>query len=341
MNGPLIIRVDATTSIGSGHVMRCLTIAQELIRSGVHVGFVVSDESSKSFLQNLGLSSTVLNGNPMSLRRSDGLRLAELMQKVGSDGLLIDTYGITDEFACSLKEAHPSCKTFYFDDGYTYATGQQLEPRCWQFDVIVNYTLGASVEDYKAAYRDTSSQILIGAKYAPIRPEFKPSITRNKSQVSSIMVTTGSTNPKHSLERMIMACPEGPRIDVVLGKQAAVSEVLFRNRRIVIHKNITNLSSLMQTCDMAISAGGTTVLELLASGVPTVAVPIVANQIRNVEGLEKLGLGLSATWSTLNATIRRLYECAELRNKIADAAVATVDGNGANRIVKSLMECCQ
>lgn len=335
--GRVCFRLDASASIGSGHAMRCLTIARALGELGVSSVFAVSDEASRRFLIRFGVAAFVVGGDPRRLCRADADALVRLARREGCRAIVVDSYGITDDFDRALPAVAGNCATLHIDDKYTYELGLGERPVRRGYGIVVNYTLGATETEYADAYRGSRTTLLVGTAYAPVRPEFRPP-ERRFGAVRSVLITSGSTNPGMALERMAEACPKGLELHVVVGSQAALDRAGIADKDAVVHEGVGDLSGLMSECDVAVSAGGTTVLELLATGMPTVAVAMVDNQKANVAGLEKMGLGLAATWRTLPQQMGFLCGDPELRERLSSAASAAVDGHGAERIARRLTD---
>lgn len=115
---------------------------------------------------------------------------------------------------------------------------------------------------------------------------------------------------------------------------------------IVLHRNVTDMRSLMLQCDAAISAGGTTLFELCACGIPTVTYALADNQIMNAAAFEKAGLMLYAgDIRNDRRFVARIFECLEalvqdhtLRLRMSERMQKLVDGNGAARLATAILE---
>ena len=204
--------------------------------------------------------------------------------------VLVDSYGVTDEFfdAC----ANLGLKVGYIDDLYTFETGSLSDPVKRNVRVLINYSFGFSKEDYEKAYKGTSTKLLIGPKYVPIREVFKEKANRYqvRDKVENILITTGFTNPNNSLEKMARGCRDAlpnAHISVVVGSNAGFNSQLVQELDLALITNVTDLSDYMLASDLVISAAGTTLYELCALGVPTIAVPVVENQLVNARGFQK------------------------------------------------------
>ena len=199
-----------------------------------------------------------------------------------------------------------------------------------------------SISDYEAVYADGKTKICIAPAYAPVRPQFCDDGNGDRDFIKRILVTSGSTNERSLLERAALACLKAfpdVQVDVVVGALASFDAP--SDDRVVTHRGLTDLSSLMRDADLCISAAGTTLYELSAVGVPTIAVPVVENQIPNAKGFERLGLGLVVhddrdLPQKLIAALKWYEADSQRRREYVSRMHDTVDCQGSLRIAKVL-----
>lgn len=345
MKNLLIIRTDGSPRIGAGHVMRCAAIARQAMKIGADALFVVSDDVSRERVKRQGFDACIIEGNALAFNGKDGFALAALACDRSASAILVDSYGVTDDFfkalARGLRESR--VRIAYMDDAYTFEYGILDHPHAWLADMVINYTFGFSASDYDAIY-GISVECLVGPQFAPIRSEFLlDERCEINGLVQRVLVTTGSTNPDGILERFVDVLtgvlPDA-RLDVVVGSQAAYTGKASMNINIL--HDVKDMASLMRSCDMAVSAAGSTLYELCAVGTPSIAVPIVQNQIKNVRGYvqHEVGLGLTEIgWDNagLAEAVNQLSSSEELRAKLSFKALSLVDGLGAERVAKRLL----
>lgn len=346
-NSVLAIRVDGNSRIGFGHIMRCCAIAHAAEAMRCETVFFVSDEESAKMVQTQGYTPEVLGGDYRLLREDDALLLANAVEKADIKGVIIDSYAATDGFLATLrKRCHCNeIKIGYIDDEYRFESGFSPEPVRLPVDVLVNYGLGASSELYRGAYEDSDAGLLIGPAFAPVREEFSSTCYMVGDLVSTIFVTTGSTNPNGVLERLASCCAEAmpeASIHIIVGANARFEDEESFESRFVFHHNPRDMRSLMLASDLVISAGGTTLYELAALGVPTIAVPITENQLANVSGWRKRCLGFalqSVEWSDgeLIGMIHSLATDTVLRQALSSGMRGMCDGQGARRVAGAIL----
>lgn len=345
MGQPLLaIRVDGNREIGSGHVMRCCAVAHAAGRRGVGVRFLVSDEDSAAMLKEQGFESEVVGGDFRRLGASDVDPIADAVSSVAACGILVDSYAATDGFLAGL--AWVCCERgavlAYIDDNFRFEGGHSSQPVRLPVDVVVNYGFAADRAAYVDTYAETQARLLIGPSFALLRPGFKASSFEVADKVSSILVTTGSTNPDRTLERFASCCRKAvpdAEVHVVVGRSAGFCAPY--DEHVVLHHSPRDMRGLMLASDLVVSAAGTTLYELASLGVPTVAVPITENQSANISGWSRLGLGpciSSAGWGDgeLVSIVRRLARSRDERAACSERLSRTCDGDGALRIVDSI-----
>ena len=298
-------------------------------------------------VQAQGYAPEVLGGDYCSFCEDDALLLANAVGKTDIKGVIVDSYAATDGFLATLRKCcHGNGeKIGYIDDEYRFESGFSPEPVRLPVDVLVNYGLGASSELYWRAYEGSDVELLIGPAFAPVREEFSSTCYGVSDPVSTILVTTGSTNPDGALERLVSCCAEAipeASIHIVVGANARFEDEESFESRFVFHHNSRDMRSLMLASDLVISAGGTTLYELAALGVPTIAVPITENQLANVSGWRKHCLGFalqSVEWSDgeLIGMIHSLATGIALRQALSSGMREVCDGQGARRVAEAIL----
>ena len=343
MSAPVAVRLDATRQIGSGHAMRCVAIAQALAESGHPTRFAVSCGESACFMESLGWQADVIGGDETALGADDGRTLARYCSEVGASVVFVDTYAADDEFFEGLAEARGSdLHVGYLDDLYTFGRGSERVPVCRPVDMAVNYSFYADEAAYGEAYAESPASLLLGPGYAPLCRDFwgAPARRADPGAVREVLITTGSTNPAGTLERLSLlaleAFPEAA-VRVVVGAKASFDGP--RNCLDVLGPQ-KSLLPLMAHCDVCVSAAGTTLYELCAVGVPTLALAIVENQTQNARAFERSGLGLGYAPGADDGEILEglvvLRENEGARARFSTRMQKAVGGDGAKRIASGL-----
>jgi UDP-2,4-diacetamido-2,4,6-trideoxy-beta-L-altropyranose hydrolase len=274
-------------------------------------------------------------GSSEDAKQTSALALDRRAAWVAADG-----YGFGAEWQSAVKDA--GLRLLLWDD-YGHA-------KSYSADLILNQNLHATAEIY--ARREPYTRLLLGARYAQLRGEFlvwrdwrreiPPVATR-------VLVTMGGADAEnvtgevvqalaslHNVEAVVVAGASNPHINQLHADVAAQS-----NLRLVV--DAPDMPERMAWADIAVSAGGSTCLELAFMGLPTVVVPFAANQELAAEALGGSGLAIAIKPGTegrkvrLASAIHALYSASEERRVTMSAGLRhLVDGRGAERVLRLL-----
>ena len=333
------IRADANDKIASGHVMRCMSIASELEKQNENVIFIVSEECAKKIILNNGYKCICLN-NSYNEKNSEILQMEHIIKDYNINKLMIDSYEVTHEYMESLKKY---TKIIYVDD---------IDKFKYPADIIINYTYKTDLSVYKE--RGYENQLfLLGSKYIPLRREFADlPITINK-KVKNIFITTGGTDNLNMIMGILEELKYRDDITkiVVTGKFYKNVDALKRmsssDSSIEVYNNISNICEIMKRCDVAISAGGTTLAELCACGVPTICFSIADNQLYGTRAYSEDGLMIYAgdartqrdlVIKNIINNLDLLTEDYSLRQTMSCKQKSIIDGKGSRRIAHEIIK---
>ena len=333
------IRVDANDKIAIGHVMRCMSIASELKKQNNDVIFIVSEESAKKIIVNNGYECICLN-NKYNEKNSEILQMHNIIKKYNINKLLLDSYEVTPEYMKKLKK---DVKLIYIDD---------INKFKYPADIIVNYTYKTDMSIYEER-QYTDEIFLLGSKYIPLRSEFAAQPISINKKVENIFITTGGTDNLDMITGILKKLSYRTDIDkiVVTGRFYKhldyLNDMAVSDSSIKVYNNISNICDVMKKCDIAISAGGTTLAELCACGIPTICFSIADNQLYGTEAYSNDGLMLYAGDARVqkDVVIRRISDNLELlikdysfRQKIACKQKKIIDGKGSFRIAREIIK---
>lgn len=292
VSSPLLIRADASPAMGTGHVMRCLAIAQAWSDCGGKVVFVSSD--LPPFLSER-LRSESFDVVPLlvaSAGPEDIVFTSEVADRMRASILLIDGYHFGDPYRTGLR-----------DRGHRIAAIDDFG-RLLNADVIINANGYASLMDYQSSGAVSSLPVVLaGPHYALLRREFRLASNaehRRRDSGFSILVTCGGSDPTNATAWILKVLNEidvnSIRITVVVGgsfsrmtELQSLTDTL--RHQVEVIQNCTNMPEVMSRADLAIAAAGSTCWELASLGVPIIALVTADNQIRVAQAIEELGLG--------------------------------------------------
>lgn len=339
-------RADGNASTGAGHLMRCLTIADELKNlPGLEkedICFVCADEASGALAESGGYRTIVLHTNYRDMNQ-ELPRLAQHLQKEcpgGAPVLIVDSYYITAQYLKALRrQAH----IFLLDD---------MAEQAYSVDCVLNYNAFATREQYRQLYEDTDTRFYAGSEYVPLRPQFRQSGYVFREQAQDILITTGGGDHRNIAARIFETIQSpGLRYHVVTGRYHPDFEGWkYREqtcRQLYVHHDVRDMASLMRNCDIAITAGGTTIYELAATGVPFLCFSYAKNQEALTEYISRTEIAgycgafhhnPAETLGKMRQMMDELTANAGIRRKMHEKERKMVDGLGAVRIARLLTE---
>ena len=341
MNGSKIyIRTDGNNKIATGHVMRCLAIAIKLREKGADVTFVLSDEEMVSVIQNYGFIVKNLNTEWNSLNNElEDFKRDIVVNHINK--VLVDSYAITKKY---MEELSSCVEVIYIDD---------LQKDVYSVNMLISYSIRTDNTFYEQEYKKT--RLLLGGEYVPLRVEFENIVPVIRTRVEDVLITLGGTNPDNIAETILnklLHCDKykNIRFHVVIGKfwgeNLELVKIINENSNVYIYRDVQKMSNLIQQCDVAISACGTTLYELCVCGVPGICIEISENQ-QGSDVWEKRGLMYYAGNVSQDPVkcIQRVISGLDkyihsytIRKERAFKMHQFVDGKGAIRIAEKIME---
>lgn len=340
----LIIRADGNAKIGAGHLMRCLTIAQAVERRGEasKILFLCADEDSAEMVRVHGFRAEVLHTDyrnmESELREDTGQTLWDMWIKDTADHILVDSYYVTDAY---LEELRRFGRVFLMDD---------MQNHTYPADGVINYNLFADSELYAKLYGGKDVRLCLGGDYVPLRQQFRNVAYQVKDDVEEVLLTTGGGDVDNIAGSILDAVyRENIRFHVLVGRFSPHFESWRRRAEqtpnLEIHFDVNNMAELMTQCDLAITAGGSTVYELAAVGVPFICFSYAENQEALVDYMARENVSMSAgawhrdaaaTLEQMGGQFVKLCENVKLRSQCSDRERRLIDGQGAERLAEIL-----
>lgn len=331
----LLLRVDGHAAIGGGHVMRCLALAQAWHDAGGRAAFASAGlaPSLRERIAQEGFACMAISAE--SGGAEDAASTAAIAREISARTVVIDGYHFGPGFRAPLH-----------GDGFvTMAIDDNGEAGPCADHLILNQNIHAAPALYPDAGRRT--KLLLGTRYALLRREFRRSIRRNirrDGAVRTILVTLGAVDRDNVTASVIEALRSldlaGAAVEIVAGAanphRPAIDEACFAvpGARIVADPG-AGMAELLAAADLAITAGGTTMWELSALGVPFITVVVAENQRLSTLAMTALGypcVMAKDVIGKLPEKLRTLIGDAAQRQSLAAAGQRLVDGEGAPRV---------
>jgi UDP-2,4-diacetamido-2,4,6-trideoxy-beta-L-altropyranose hydrolase len=334
--GALVVCADAGPSVGGGHVMRSLALAEEWALRGGTCTFVLP-EDGRSFAD-----AVIARGFACELAPSERLvdRVRALPIERSTDWIVADGYRFEPGAHRALRELAP---VLAVDDGRHYPE--------YPVDVVLNPTVADD-----GLYRDSPARALTGRRYAPIRREFRFARRRAVApQASSVVVSMGAADPDDATSAAVKALAAldslgSQAITIVLGPgyrhEATLERALHEaSLPATLARAPRDMAALLSSADACVVGAGSTCWELAVLGVPMLAVVLAPNQRPVAEALAAAegalvydGASLRADPRGLVPWLSRLLAHARARASLVAGAAALVDGEGAGRVVAALID---
>jgi UDP-2,4-diacetamido-2,4,6-trideoxy-beta-L-altropyranose hydrolase len=338
---PLIIRADASPNIGTGHVMRCLGLAEAWQDRGGDVIFVSACDAPAIHdrVKKEGFPIYRIPHEVGTLTDAeDTIRIA---QEQGADWIVVDGYQFGATYQKQIKESGLS---LLFIDDYGHADH-------YYADIILNQNIYADMSFYKNY--EPYTRFLLGTRYVLLRREFLkwsgwhriiPDVARK------ILVTLGGGDPDNVTLTVVEALKtidlDGLEVKVVIGGANPhfdlLSETVKDLSNFTLIKSTNSMPELMAWADIAISGGGSTCWELAFMGVPSIVIPIAENQeliakeLRSKNIAEIVEIADLKNQEDFVKLIRNFLKSSDIRSSFSKKMAHSNDGEGTSRIINAM-----
>ncbi len=361
----VVFRADASVQIGTGHVMRCLTLADELTRQGHECRFVCREHEGHlgDLIASKGYGLTLLpsrSDNDLHTTDSgsdnyalwlggpwqeDARQTLDALTPWQPDWLVVDHYALDADWERALANAVGSIMVI--DD---------LANRPHECLLL----LDQNVLDSRIAKRyerltSENCTLLLGPKYALLRPEYAElakSLPKRDGVISRVMIFVGGSDPYHLTERYLRAltAPEFKHlfVDVVIGKNhpapANVESLVEARARTRLYSGLPSLAALMVRADLMLGAGGATNWERMCLGLYSVVTSVASNQneinrtLADKGLIEFLGTENKLTDMAVAHAIESVLQNPDVNARRSALMKNIMDGRGTEYVVRKLLE---
>lgn len=361
----IVFRCDASIEMGTGHVMRCLTLADALAGQGAECHFICREHPGHLLdaIQQRGHRAYPLpldaqlqpqyQAEPElahsdwlgATRQQDAELCSNVLQVLQPDWLVVDHYAVDVYWEKWLR---PYCKKLMVID--------DLADRQHDCDILLDQTFGREPQDY-LQWTPEGCQLLCGASYALLRPEFAQwreySLKRREQgQLEHLLINLGGVDKDNlttQILKMLATCglPEYCKITVVMGATAPWTQAVQVQATLMpwateVKTGVSNMAELMAKSDLAIGAAGSTSWERCCLGLPTIMLVLADNQQQVALNLEQalavytVNLGAALELSVLDA-INGFITSPALLNKMSHASASILDGLGSTLVIKEMV----
>ena len=338
MTTEVIFRADADAEIGTGHVMRCLALANACREANMVTCFVgrIEDEVLRARIQRFGHEFMPLDANMES----------RWLNCVTRDAgwIVLDGYGFHIQDHRNIRDT--GIKLLVIDD--------MANLDMYEADIILNQNFHADAADYHLA---CEAKMLMGSQFALLRQEFigrRPAV--RSPEARRLLVTLGGSDPQgvgllviealahiHDmrLEVILIAGSSNPHLERL---KAAAELARARGHAIDVLHFTDDMPGAMAWADMAVIAAGSTSLEVACMGLPSLVLILADNQAPIAAAMQAQGVAESLGWhdrlaaDTIVVALRRLEKDAPRRKTMMAHGQALVDGLGAKRVVGAMLE---
>jgi UDP-2,4-diacetamido-2,4,6-trideoxy-beta-L-altropyranose hydrolase len=356
----VVFRTDASSIAGTGHVMRCLTLAKALRERGAEVSFVCREHAVHlgALIREMGFVVHLLDGcdgldaaGEASLAHADWLgatsgrdaaQTLAVVEAMGAkpDWLIIDHYGIDEHWEKRLRPAVG--RIMVIDD---------LADRQHDCDVLLDQNLVARMETRYRARVPAACKQLLGPCYALLQPDYAARhkhVIPRKGAVRRILIYFGGADVDNlagrSLDAFLRLGREDIDVDIVVGngKHAeAIRRQAGDQPNIHLHGRLATLAPLIEAASLGIGAGGSTSWERLCLGLPSIVIALADNQVPIAAELGKRGLACLLGFHQYideTAITSKLAEIIGdgLNEHWSQRCLSVVDGRGVQRVCAAL-----
>jgi len=333
----LLVRTDASVAIGTGHVMRCLALAQAWQQAGGSVVFAMA-EATPSLEARLRISRIKVTRLSVTAGSAeDAARTSAAARAEKADWVVVDGYQFDSAYQAALRA--DGLKVLFIDDNGEAAP--------YSADLILNQNAHASEAMY--CNREKHVRLLLGSRYILLRREFGFWRTRTfeiAPRARRVLITMGGSDPDNVTEqilRMLLPEPDLEVTVVVGGSNPHLVDleqlVEHADHHVRLLKDVSDMPALMVWADLAVAGAGTTSWEMCMMGLPAALCVLAPNQEKIASELARLGSAVDLGYTNkvpvarTEATLRDLLRSQSRRVQMSTRGREIIDGRGTERVV--------
>jgi UDP-2,4-diacetamido-2,4,6-trideoxy-beta-L-altropyranose hydrolase len=344
----VVFRVDASLQMGTGHVMRCLTLAQVLKENDTNVEFICRKHQgnlidkiySNGFnahelevLEEIEVDNKLTHSHWLgATQQQDASECIKVLDLEKVDWIIVDHYALDEDWQRKLK---PYCKKLMVID--------DLADRQFDCDILLNQNLGTKKQDYQNKV-PKKCQLLLGCDYTLLRSEFsqlrKKSLEKRKitKGIKNILISIGGSDVDNITYDILQQLDGRFNIVAVLGKVSPHNKMIesyVKGKNVKVVVDADNMAELMFDADFTIGAGGSTSWERCCLGLPALLYITAENQRMIAENLEKIGA--VKIIKNLEKDLQAMNNDFYLWKSMSEESSKICDGLGASRVLECLL----
>lgn len=357
----IFFRTDSSLQIGSGHVMRCLTLADELRQRGADVTFICREHHGNliAMIEGRGYEVVSLPLPVVSLKsenerlihaewlgatwEQDAVETIAALSGARAQWMIVDHYAIDRRWEEQLRLYCD--KIMVIDD---------IADRSHDCELLLDQNFYLTMESRYENLVPAACCRLLGPKYSLLRPQFasaRRNLRQRDGHVGRVLVCFGGADSSNEMEKSLRALAAFSErkfeVDVVVSAVSAslerIQSICADNAGFHCHCQVDNMAELMVAADIAIGAGGSITWERCAMGLPALIVTVAANQLELASCAAEGGLVYylgdkdAVTSKKIEDTLAMLMALPELLRCFSANGLALVDARGAQRVAGILL----
>jgi len=336
----LCIRADANSAIGTGHIMRCIALAQAWQDQGGHVTFVSHCESTalaqRIIREGFGfIPIEYPHPHPSDIRHTLDALSAISYQLSANCWFVLDGYHFTPEYHKAIRDTGICLLVIDDMNHLPY----------YRADILLNQNIHATDLEYCC---NGDAILLLGSRYVLLRREFlkyRHFKRQTPNKAKKILVTLGGADPDNVTLKIIKALNllknSDIEVRVVVGPanpHVASLKHELDSSPFAFHllQSVNNMPELMAWADLAISAAGSTCWELIFLSLPTIVLVLTENQLpvaeylMNNEAVVNLGWSNQCSCDSISLFLESFLQDKDLRDRLSTNGSTLVNGQGAS-----------
>ncbi|CAM4389620.1 UDP-2,4-diacetamido-2,4,6-trideoxy-beta-L-altropyranose hydrolase [Paenibacillus alkaliterrae] len=354
----VFIRVDASITIGTGHVMRCLTLANELRRHKAEVSFICRHLKGDliNYIRSGGFTVYALpyeaDSEFFEWLQHNWKQDAEETQNVLKsfndqiDVLIADHYGIDEKWEWEMY-SHTK-RVMIIDD---------LANRKHYCNLLLDQNYYSNLSERYHDLVPSTCKLMLGPAYVLLRDEFKEASRKKRNrtgEIQNILVFFGGTDPTNETHKAIEALSfitkQDLRVNVLVGSsnpnKERIEHYCLQYDHFCFYCQVSNIAEMINQADLVIGAGGTTTWERCYLGVPSMTIVVADNQLELTKAVSKfgatilLGTSIDVEANDIKLKLEELIENPNVVKKLAEMSGKLVSHKDVDqsRVVQMILE---